>query len=175
MNEDTPRLSSSCCPTIDRYFRENQRTRAIDIPGDERAIKYIEFKYRNLAGGGRAKIEVWAQQAPRVWNNEGWRMLGERTVNGRRADKDRLVVGRNEGKFRRLTLVVLDSDLELTDFKIKFARGPVFDPALGQQVFDEGRTRVIDLPGDKRVIKSIDFAYRNLPGGGNAKIQVWGK
>ena len=31
----------------------------LDFPGDERTIKYIDFKYRNLPGGGRAKVEVW--------------------------------------------------------------------------------------------------------------------
>jgi hypothetical protein len=34
---------------------------------------------------------------------------------------------------------------------------------------------VIDFPGDERVIKFVDFKYRNLPGGGKAKVQVWAK
>ena len=40
---------------------------------------------------------------------------------------------------------------------------------------DEDRPRVIDFPGDERVIKFIDFKYRNLPSGGRAKVQVWAK
>ena len=24
-------------------------------------LKFIDFKYRNLPGGGRAKVQVWAQ------------------------------------------------------------------------------------------------------------------
>ncbi|HEX8115352.1 MAG TPA: hypothetical protein VF516_46820 [Kofleriaceae bacterium] len=35
--------------------------------------------------------------------------------------------------------------------------------------------RYADFPGDGRVIKFIDFKYRNLPGGGRAKVQVWAK
>ena len=172
-------------PNVAHYFRENQRTHVIDFPGDERVIKYIEFKYRNLPGGGKAKVEVWgwktdgttAQSNKPTWDQNGWTMLGEQKVSGgRRGDKDRITVGRDEGKFRQLTVVVLDSDIELYDFKVKFGRGPVFDPQIKSAVFREGtRTRVIDLPGDKRVIKTIDFAYRNLPGGGNARVQVWGK
>jgi hypothetical protein len=101
-------------------------------------------------------------------------MLGERTVNGR-VDHDRIEVGRHEGKFAKLTLVVLDSDLEMLDFEVKFARGPAWHPEV-KHVFREGqRTRVIDLPGDERVIRYIDFKYRNLPGGGRAKVQVWAK
>jgi hypothetical protein len=172
-------------PAVAHYFRENQRTHVIDFPGDERVIKYIEFKYRNLPGGGKAKVEVWAwktdgtsaQSNQPTWNPNGWTMLGEQNVGGgRRGDRDRIRVGRDEGRFRQLTLVVLDSDIELYDVKVKFGRGPVFDPRIKGVVFREGtRTRVIDLPGDRRVIKSIEFAYRNLPGGGNARVQVWGK
>ena len=172
-------------PNVAHYFRENQRTRVIDFPGDERVIKYIEFKYRNLPGGGKARIEVWAWRtdsatAPGpqpVWDQNGWIMLGEQKVGGgRRGDRDRIMVGRDEGKFRQLTIVVLDSDIELYDVKVRFGRGPIFDPQIKGVVFREGtRTRVIDLPGDRRVIKAIEFAYRNLPGGGRARVQVWGK
>lgn len=172
-------------PNVAHYFRENQRTRVIDFPGDERVIKHIEFKYRNLPGGGRAKVEVWAWRTDKAappsnqpaWDQNGWTMLGEQKVGGgRRGDRDRVQVGRDEGKFRQITIVVLDSDIELYDVKVKFGRGPVFDPKIRSVVFREGtRTRVIDLPGDRRVIKHIEFAYRNLPGGGNARVQVWGK
>jgi hypothetical protein len=171
-------------PQLAHFFRENQRTHVLDFPGDERTIKYIEFKYRNLPGGGKAKVEVWGwkteggvtQNQP-AWDQNGWTMLGEQKVGGgRRGDHDRITVGRDEGKFRQLTIVVLDSDIEIDDFKVKFGRGPVFDPNIKNAVFREGtRTKVIDLPGDKRVIKTIDFAYRNLPGGGPARVQVWGK
>jgi hypothetical protein len=34
---------------------------------------------------------------------------------------------------------------------------------------------VIDFPGGDRVVKSIELKYKNLPGGGAAKVQVWGK
>lgn len=174
-------------PGVTQYFRENQRTRAIDFPGDDRVIKYIDFKYRNLPGGGRAKVEVWglrsdgaqAPQPGRVWDDRGWTMLGERTVDGRGrrggADRDRISVGRKEGTFRRLTVVVLDSSLDMEDMEVKFGRGPSFRPDV-RQVFNEGsRTRVIDLPGDDRVIRWIEFRYRNLPGGGRARVQVWAK
>ncbi len=34
---------------------------------------------------------------------------------------------------------------------------------------------VIDLPGDKRVIKRVEFKYTDLPGGGDAQVELWGK
>ncbi|MGE0548072.1 MAG: hypothetical protein AB7O24_06675 [Kofleriaceae bacterium] len=186
-------------PGVTHYFRENSRTRVIDLPGDDRAIRHIDFRYRNLPGRGRAKVQVWAMQAPRpappppppppappppthghghgqVWDNRGWKMLGEQEVAGRgREDTDRINVGYTEGRFRQLMIVVQDSDIELMDFVVEFRRGDPFRPGV-RAVFREGvRTRAIDLPGGDRIIQAIQFKYRNLPGGGRAKIQVWGK
>ena len=172
-------------PSMRHFFREGQRTHAIDFPGDERAIKHIEFKYANLAGGGRAKIQVWGYQragdapsapAGQIWDSNGWTKLGERAVQGgRRGDRDKIIVGRNEGKFRKLMLVVVDSDLEMIELTVKFGRGREFRPEVNQFFRENTRTRAIDLPGDDRVIKSVDFRYRNLPGTGRAKVQVWAK
>jgi len=190
-------------PEVRHVFKEGSRTRVIDLPGDERVIKTIDLKYKNLPGGGRARVEVWGWKAEAgtgggggggggrgeggggggrhddrpaafSWDSNGWAMLGEREVNGK-VDHDRITVGRREGKFEKLTLVVLDSDLELLDFEIKFAKGKPWHPEV-RQVFKEGtRTRVIDFPGDERAIQFIDFKYKNLPGGGRAKVQVWAK
>lgn len=174
-------------PRMSHYFREGQRTRALDFPGDERGIKYIEFKYRNLPGGGRAKVQVWGYQrdsdrpssgppAGQLWDNRGWQMLGERTVDGgRRGDRDKITVGRYQGKFRQLMFVVLDSDIDLRSVTVNFARGRSSSLQVDQAFREGTRTRAIDLPGDDRTIRSIEFRYRNLPGGGRAKVQVWGK
>jgi hypothetical protein len=164
---------------INHYFRENSRTRVIDLPGDNRVIESIDLRYRNLPGGGRAKVQVWgfkaAPPAEFSWDNRGWTMLGEQVVDyGRRADRDRINVGRYEGRFSKLTVVVLDSDLELLNFQVNFPRGPAYAPAVNHYFRENQRTRVIDLPGDDRVINSIDMRYRNLPGGGRARVQVWG-
>ena len=162
-------------PAVSHYFKEGQRTRAIDFPGDERTIKTIDFKYRNLPGGGRARVAVYGQRSAAAWDGKGWTLLGEQRVNGRRADTDKIRVSRYEPKFRKLTVVVLDSDLEMIDLTIRFARGEPFHPEVNAVFREDSRTKVIDLPGDDRTIKWIEFKYRNLPGGGRARVQVWAK
>jgi hypothetical protein len=170
-------------PNVRHEFKEGSRTRVIDLPGDERIIKTIELKYKNLPGGGRAKVEVWGLKELAgggggkksfKWDSNGWKMLGERTVNGK-VDHDRINVGTYKGKFAKLTVVVLDSDLEMLDFDVKFGNGQNWNPGLKHVFKEDDRSRVIDLPGDERVIKTIDIKYKNLPGGGAAKVQVWAK
>jgi hypothetical protein len=46
-------------PDVRFYFRENSRSRVIDLPGDERRIQKIDITYKNVPGGGRATLEVW--------------------------------------------------------------------------------------------------------------------
>ncbi|MFT3698544.1 MAG: hypothetical protein QM831_35695 [Kofleriaceae bacterium] len=173
-------------PETHTFFREGTRTRVIDLPGDERVIRKIHLKYKNLRGGGDAKVEVWGWKAadagghagprPFSWDNNGWQMLGERTVNGHgREDVDKIEVGRYQGKFQKMTIVVLDSDLEMIDFIVKFGKGEPWHPGVSHFFKEDQRTRVIDFPGDERTIKWIEFKYRNLPGGGKAKVQVWAK
>ncbi len=181
-------------PRVQHYFRENARTRVIDLPPNGGLIRNIDLKYRNLPGGGRARVQVWGFKVgagappppppppPRaqVWDSRGWELLGEQTVSGRgRADRDRINVGRAMGKFSRLMVVVLDSDLEMIDMEVVFRRGQSFRPAVAQYFRERSRTRSIDLPnsyrGGERTINYIEFQYRNLPGGGRARVQVWGK
>jgi hypothetical protein len=107
------------------------------------------------------------------WDRTGWIKLGERTVNGK-IDRDSIVVGRSEGKFTKLTLAVDGSDLELLSFVVTFANGQKFSPAVKHHFKEGARTRVIDLPGDERIIQRIDFTYKNVRDGkGNAHLEVW--
>ncbi len=171
-------------PRVRHYFKEGARSRVIDLPGDERVIQYIDLKYRNIRGGGAATVAIYgwktgeARRTPaKAWrfDSTGWQLLGEQPVNGR-VDRDRINVGRYKGRFSKIAIVVLDSDLEMLDFSVTFARGPEWRPAGVTHYFKEGaRSRVIDFPGDERTLKYIDMKYRNLAGGGAAKVQIYGR
>src|SRR3569833_2847527 len=117
---------------------------------------------------------VWTAPArAEGWDSKGWVKLGERTVNGH-LDNDRIEVGKYEGKFSKLTMYVENSELDLLDFEVTFGNGERFHPEV-RYTFKEGtRTRVSDLPGDERVIKSINLKYKNTRGGGDAKVEIWG-
>ncbi|HEU5059799.1 MAG TPA: hypothetical protein VFU21_24880 [Kofleriaceae bacterium] len=178
-------------PNVRHFFKENSLTRQIDLPGNERFIRSIEFKYGNLPGGGRAKVQVWAKEGdagpgpgpgpvvgggggvlkPR-WDPAGWVKLGSRVVQGK-TDRDIIPVGKVAGNFNRLMVVVEGSELEMNDMNVEFGNGQKWSPKVRHFFRERSATRAIDLPGAQRFIKKIEFIYGNLPGGGKSTVTVW--
>jgi hypothetical protein len=186
-------------PGVSHFFREGQRTRVIEFPetawgNTQRTIQSINFTYRNIPGEGHARVQVWGWKtgnappvvvegpppppAP-VWESRGWVMLGERMVHGHgQMERDKIAVGRQEGRFSKLTLVVENSDLELVDMTVVFGKGDPWKPPVSHFFREGQRTRVIEFPENvwgntQRSIKEIWFTYRNVPGEGHARVQIW--
>jgi IPT/TIG domain len=186
---------STATPEVRQVFHEDTRTRSIDLPGEQRLIKAVNFHYGNIPGGQKARVELWGKLGAAAnpggggpggpptapppgagWNHEGWTMLGETAVNGKR-DRDiiRFAGGVAAGPFTHLMLVVEGAPMEMRGVTITFGNGQPFSPEI-RQVFNENtRTRAIDLPGEQRDIRQLDFRYGNIPGGGQAHVQVWAK
>ena len=100
-------------------------------------------------------------------------LLGEHTVDGR-VDSDQFDFSQKRGKISRIMVVVLDSDLEMLDFRIVLVTGSVYNPQV-KHFFREGsRTRPIDLP-TAEILRAVQLKYKNLPGGGKARVQVWAR
>jgi IPT/TIG domain len=130
---------------------------------------------RDGSPAGRPGAPGGADRYKARWDRAGWVELGRQQVLGRR-DTDVIKVGRREGRFDRLMVVVEDSDLEMMSMRIRFAGGDVLEPNVRHLFRENARTRSIDLPGERRgvVIDQIEFRYANLPGGGRASVSVWG-
>jgi len=101
-----------------------------------------------------------------------WTKLAERWVDGGR-DRDVIPVGAREGRYRRIMIVVEHSALEMYDVVVTFHDGTQFSPRTRHVFAADTRSHVIDLPGDRRVIRSVEFRYGNLPGGGRAQAELW--
>lgn len=103
----------------------------------------------------------------------GWTRLGERWIQGA-VDHDTIsAIG--QGRFRQVTVRVEHSAAELFDIVFTFGDGTTYSPGT-RLVFGPGTTtRVIDLPGDARIIRRVDFRVANLPGGGRAQVEIWAR
>ena len=104
----------------------------------------------------------------------GFVFLGERTVNGG-VDHDVITVGRQDGKFRELMIVVERAPVEIFDMVVTLGNNERYEPRMRLVFGRDTTSRNIDLPGDARFIKRVDFRYGNLVAGAQAKVELWGR
>jgi hypothetical protein len=103
-----------------------------------------------------------------------WEFLGRREVDFH-VDHDTIEVGRAEGRFHELRFVVRGADLEMYDVRVVLGDGEVIRPAT-RLVFERGDARTIELPGDRRVVRRVEFTYRSLRGAGRrAVVRLYGR
>jgi len=103
-----------------------------------------------------------------------WDLLGRREVDFR-VDHDVLQVGRIQGTFRELRFVVRGGAIEMYEVKVVLGDGDAFRPGT-RFTFDEGEGRSFELPGDRRVVRRVEFVYRSLRAGGRrAVVSLYGR
>lgn len=103
-------------------------------------------------------------------------LLGEKEVTFR-VDRDEIIVGLREGRFSKLLFEVEKNDLEMLSVQVTYGNGKT-DTIPLRHLFKEGsRSRVIDLPGGKRIIRRITFFYKTTGPilEGRAVIKVYGQ
>jgi hypothetical protein len=125
-----------------------------------------------LACGGCFAREARPAEAHAMRN--GYVYLGERFVNGG-VDHDMIHVGRRDGQFTSIMLVVENAPVELYDLLVTFGNGQVYEPHTRLVFGPDSTSRMIELPGGARFIRRVDFRYGNLPGGGQAKVELWAR
>ena len=103
----------------------------------------------------------------------GWELLGTRAVNDR-VDHDAIAAG-HQGTFRSIKIMVQHRPVQFRDAKIHFANGDVQDVALRTVIPAGGESRVIDVEGHDRVIRSVEFWYDAQTRGKKAVVKVYGK
>lgn len=86
-----------------------------------------------------------------------WQYLGEAHVDGQR-DHDSISVD-DQGAFRGLQIEVRDAPIEFQRVIVHFENGGDHEVAVRDRVRPGQRTRVIDLPGDRRRIRSVELWY----------------
>ncbi len=177
-------------------FRPGSWTRVIDVPGPARFIRKIEFWYRSRLRRGQATVRVFGRTAAAAAAAPAstptptpapqpaalppapagdWDHIGMRPVD-LRVDHD-AIVAVGDGAFRAVRIDVEGGDLVMYDIKLTFGNGETFSPATRVYFREGSRSRVIDLPGDARIIRRIDFFYRSAPFGGQGRaiVHVYGR
>ena len=105
----------------------------------------------------------------------GWERLGSRDVEFR-GDHDRIEVGRSEGRFKELQIRVKGAPIEIYKMVVTFGNDEKFSPNVSYRFAEGSGTRSIDLPGERRTIKRIDFSYRSISRReGKGRVEVYAR
>ena len=100
-----------------------------------------------------------------------WSYLGESNVDGA-VDHDRIKVGQSRGQFRRIQLWVQNAAIRFDRVEVHFGNGTAQPVQIASRIPAGGKTREIDLPGERRWIDSVEFWYRRDSWGHGQKPKV---
>lgn len=106
---------------------------------------------------------------------DGWEKLGTKVVD-MKADHDVLMVTHHEGFYKKVKFVIRKAPIYLKNINIIFGNGENKNVVFNKRFNAGTTTRIIDLPGNKRIIKKIKFNYKTINNGkGKAVLVAWGK
>ena len=103
-----------------------------------------------------------------------WVLLGSRDVR-LAGDADTVPVKAPKGQFRQIQLRVRGNGVFIHDLTVVYRNGAAGGGPVPAPISPRGATRVIDLRGGSRNIKSVRLRYRSeRDGQGHARVEVWG-
>jgi len=102
-----------------------------------------------------------------------WEALGTRVVDFG-ADKDTIHAGL-QGRFVAIAFEIDSGNVDMYNIRVNFGDDSHFSPTTRVEFKQGSRSRVIDLPGDARIIKSIEFWYRSELRRGRGTITAFGR
>ena len=104
-----------------------------------------------------------------------WELLGVKKVDYA-LDRDEVLVTAREGTFTGLKIRVKRSPINLHKIVVHYGNGQVDEIEVRANIRAGGETRVIDLPGNKRVIQKVVFWYdtKNLARS-KGVVELWGR
>src|SRR5207253_8203854 len=90
-------------------------------------------------------------------------------------DHDNIVVTASRGTFRAIQLRVSNNTVDFQRVVVHYGNGQSQPVPVRSKVRAVGSTRVIDLPGDRRVIKSVELWYSRANWGPHRpKVELFG-
>jgi hypothetical protein len=104
---------------------------------------------------------------------ERWMLLGSTRVNGH-IDHDTIAVTGAAGKFRAIEFRVHGGPVRFERIVVRFGNGSHEEIPIGRVVPSGGRSGAIDLPGDRRIIQSVDMWYGKAEWRTRPRVSVYG-
>lgn len=158
---------------VDRLLRAS-RPEIVNLQGERSFLKEIQLVYRARPGfQGQAVLRIYGEPARRGPGNPT-ELLGRHRV-GFLGDRDVIHVGRHEGRFRSINLIVSGNDIEVDDLRVVYANGEVDDLPVRRKIRKGEQTGPLDLKGRTATIERIEMRYKSrLSLKGEAVVEVYG-
>jgi hypothetical protein len=103
----------------------------------------------------------------------GWARLGDAHVDGGQ-DHDNIHVGQHDGRFRAIQLRVSGGAIFFERVVVHFGNGTQEELVIRDKIPSGGQTRAIDLPGERRVIESVELWYGKDHWSHRPKVTLYG-
>jgi hypothetical protein len=87
-----------------------------------------------------------------------WALLGTAHVD-KSEDHKTIHVGSEAGRFRNIQLRVHGGGVEFERVIVHFGDGTQEEIAVGERISDGGKSKEVDLPGERRTIDSVELRY----------------
>ncbi len=118
---------------------------------------------------------VYGQKAKTAETVSKWDFMGEANVNGKQ-DHDMIKVGGGAGMYRAIQLKVSGGPVHFEKVIVHYGNGTSEPIEVREKIGAGGKTRVIDLPGERRVIQSVEFFYGKADRASvRPKVRLFGK
>ncbi len=104
---------------------------------------------------------------------ERWAYLGSAHVDGG-MDHDSIHVGSSDGRFRAIQLRVSGGAIEFQRVVVHFGNGTAEELVIRDRIPSGGATRAIDLPGERRIIQSVELWYGKERWERRPKVSLYG-
>jgi hypothetical protein len=139
-----------------------------------KAFASVLILFLFLSAQGFTKSAI-PSPASEINNPPRWEKLGERRVNFG-VDHDEIMVTASEGRFSALKIMVKKGGINMHKMVVHFGDGSSEEIELRNDIPAGGESRVIDLPGKKRVIRKVVFWYdtKNFADR-KAEVELWGR
>ena len=102
-----------------------------------------------------------------------WDYLGDAHVDGAN-DHDSIHVGTHDGRFRAIQLRVEGGEVFFEKVIVHFHDGSHEELVIRDRIPAGGQTRAIDLPGERRVIESVELWYGKARWEHRPKVALFG-
>ena len=147
-------------------------------PGDDKGKteKKAETPTPPKAAPAPAPAPAPKKEAPKAEGpGPGWTLLGQQQV-GLKSESERITVGVKEGQFRELLVMAKGAGVTIDSMTVTLGSKKEVKLNVKQDLKEGESSKPIDLPGEARNIRHVDFVYRTTAkGSGKATVMLYGR